>query len=64
EEITDTHFASLLDALPDCEKICTFEPCFSGGFLDDIVVPPGPVVASSACSHNEYSYDLLNEVLI
>ena len=56
EEITDAHFAELLDALPDCEIICTFEPCFSGGFLDDVVVPPGPIVASSACSHDEYSW--------
>jgi hypothetical protein len=56
EELTDAHFASLLDALPDCEIICTFEPCFSGGFLDDIVVPPGPIVASSACRHDEYSW--------
>ena len=56
EELTDAHFASLLDILPDCEIICTFEPCFSGGFLDNVVVPPGPVVASSACRHDEYSY--------
>jgi hypothetical protein len=56
EELTDAHFASLLDALPDCEIVCTFEPCFSGGFLDDVVVPPGPIVASSACRHDEYSW--------
>ena len=56
EELTDYHFASLLDALPGCEVICTFEPCFSGGFLDDVVVPDGPVVASSACRHDEYSW--------
>jgi len=56
EELTDAHFAELLAALPECEVICTFEPCFSGGFLDNVVVPPGPVVASSACSHDEYSY--------
>lgn len=56
EELTDAHFASLLEALPECEIICTFEPCFSGGFLDNVVVPPGPVVASSACRHDEYSW--------
>lgn len=60
EELTDAYFAELLDALPDCEIICTFEPCFSGGFLDDVVVPPGPVVASSACRHDEYSYAMSN----
>ena len=60
EELLDSHFAELLDALPDCEIICTFEPCFSGGFLDDIVVPPGPIVASSACSHEEYSWAMQN----
>jgi len=60
EELTDAHFAELLDALPDCEIICTFEPCFSGGFLDDVVVPPGPIVASSACRHDEYSWAMDN----
>ena len=56
EELTDAHFAELLAALPECEIVCTFEPCFSGGFLDDVVVPPGPIVASSACRHDEYSW--------
>ncbi len=56
EELTDAHFASLLDALPDCEIICTFEPCYSGGFLDDTVVPPGPRVASSACRYDQVSW--------
>jgi hypothetical protein len=56
EELTDAHFAELLDVFPDCEIICTFEPCFSGGFLDNVVVPPGPIIASSACAYNEYSY--------
>jgi hypothetical protein len=60
EELTDAHFAELLETLPDCEIICTFEPCFSGGFLDDIVVPPGPIVASSACRHDEYSWAMNN----
>ena len=60
EELTDAHFAELLEALPDSEIICTFEPCFSGGFLDDVVVPPGPIVASSACSHDEYSWAMDN----
>jgi hypothetical protein len=56
EELTDAHFAELLAALPECEKICTLEPCFSGGFLDNIIVPPGPIVGSSACNYNEYSW--------
>ena len=56
EEMTDEHFASLLAALPQCEIICTLEPCFSGGFLDNIVVAPGPIIASSACRHDEYSW--------
>jgi hypothetical protein len=56
EELTDDHFASLLAAFPECEKICTFEPCFSGGFLDDVVVEPGPIVASSACRYDESSW--------
>jgi hypothetical protein len=60
EELTDAHFASLLAALPYCEIICTFEQCYSGGFLDDVVIPPGPVVASSACRHDEYSWAMGN----
>ncbi|HDH57040.1 MAG TPA: T9SS type A sorting domain-containing protein [Bacteroidetes bacterium] len=56
QELTDAHFASLLELLPDCEIVCTFEPCYSGGFLDDVVVPPGPRVASSACDYNQVSY--------
>ena len=60
EELTDAHFATLLAGLPECEIICTFEQCYSGGFLDDVVVPPGPIVASSACRHDEYSYAMNN----
>jgi hypothetical protein len=60
EELLDSHFAELLAALPECEIVCTFEPCYSGGFLDDVVVPPGPVVASSACSHDELSWAMQN----
>ena len=56
EELTDAHFAELLAAIPAAEIICTLEPCFSGGFLDNIVVPPGPIVASSACRYDEYSW--------
>jgi hypothetical protein len=56
EELTDDHFKALLDNLPPCEIICTFEPCYSGGFLDDIVVSPGPIVASSACRYDELSW--------
>ena len=60
EELTDAHFADLLADIPASEIICTFEPCFSGGFMDDVVVPPGPVVASSSCSHDEYSWAMGN----
>ena len=56
EVLTDAHFAELLAAIPASEIICTLEPCYSGGFLDDIVVPPGPIVASSACRHDESSW--------
>ena len=56
EELTDAHFAELLAAVPTAEKICTFEPCFSGGFLDNIIGEPGPIVASSACRYDEYSW--------
>ena len=56
EELTDAHFAELLAAIPAAEIICTLEPCFSGGFLDNIVVPPGPIVGSSACRYDEYSW--------
>lgn len=60
EELTDAHFASLISNFPNCEIICTFEQCYSGGFLDDVVVPPGPIVASSACMHNQFSYAMGN----
>jgi hypothetical protein len=60
EELTDYHFAELLNNLPDCEIVCTFEPCFSGGFLNDVVVPPGPRIASSACRYDENSYAMDN----
>jgi hypothetical protein len=61
ETLTDAHFASLLAAFPvDCEIICTLEPCFSGGFLDNVVVPPGPIVASSACRYDESSWAMNN----
>ncbi|MCX6660981.1 MAG: hypothetical protein NTY91_00345 [Euryarchaeota archaeon] len=56
EELTDAHFAELLGAIPAAEKICTLEPCFSGGFLDNIIGEPGPIVASSACRYDEYSW--------
>ena len=60
EELTDAHFASLLADIPATEIICTFEPCFSGGFMDDVVVSPGPIVASSSCRHDEYSWAMGN----
>jgi len=57
EELTDAHFEELLAQFPEgCEILCTLEPCFSGGFLDNIVIPPGPVIGSSACRYDEYSW--------
>ena len=56
EQLTDEHFAELLDALPQCEIIFTLEPCYSGGFLDNGVVPPGPRVGSSACRYDQVSW--------
>jgi hypothetical protein len=60
EELEDNHFADLLADISASEIVCTFEPCFSGGFLDDVVVPPGPIVASTACRHDEYSWAMGN----
>jgi hypothetical protein len=61
EILTDAHFASLLAALPtEVTIVCTFEPCYSGGFLDNVVTVPGPVVASSACAYNQLSYATSN----
>jgi len=57
EALQDYEFASLLALFPEStEKLFTLEPCFSGGFLDDAIVPPGPVVGSSAANYNEYSW--------
>jgi hypothetical protein len=57
EVLHDYHFADLLALFPEgCEKIFTLEPCFSGGFLDDAIVPPGPIVGSSACGYWESSW--------
>jgi len=56
EVLHDYHFAELLALFPECEKIFTLEPCFSGGFLDDAIVPPGRIVGSSACRYDESSW--------
>jgi len=55
EELSDAHFATLLDALPQCDMVFTLEPCYSGGFLDNITYSDGRV-GSSACRHDEYSW--------
>ncbi len=55
EELTDAYFATMLDALPQCDMIFTLEPCYSGGFLDNITYSDGRV-GSSACRHDEYSW--------
>ncbi len=60
ERLTDAHFAELLDSLSVIEIVCTLEPCYSGGFLDDVIVPPGPIAASSSCRHNELSWATSN----
>jgi hypothetical protein len=61
ESLTDTHFAQLLDNLPEgITIVCTLEPCNSGGFLDNIIVPPGPIVATSACAYYQLSYGTSN----
>ena len=57
EILTDAHFAQLISALPQGLTIAfTLEPCYSGGFLDNLIVPPGPIVGSSACAYNELSW--------
>jgi hypothetical protein len=56
QAMTDAHFASLLGALPQCTIVGTFEPCYSGGFLDNMIVPPGPRVGSSACRYDQLSW--------
>ncbi len=57
EVLHDSHFAELLALFPEgCEKIFTLEPCFSGGFLDNAIVPPGPIVGSTAARYDEYSW--------
>jgi hypothetical protein len=57
EVLHDYHFAELLALFPEgCEKIFTLEPCFSGGFLDNAIVPPGPIVGSTAARYDEYSW--------
>jgi hypothetical protein len=56
EVLHDYHFAELLALFPECEKIFTLEPCFSGGFLDDAIVPPGRIIGSTAARYDEYSW--------
>jgi hypothetical protein len=58
EEMTDAHFAQLVDALPAGVIVTyTLEPCNSGGFMDNLIVPSfAPIVGSSACSYSESSW--------
>ncbi len=59
EVLHDYHFAELLALFPEgCEKMFTMEQCYSGGFLDDAIVPPGSIVGSTACRYDEYSYGM------
>ncbi len=56
--ITDAAFAALLEPIQCREIILTLEPCFSGGFVDDIIGMNSEVsrVISTACRYDESSY--------
>ncbi len=54
EEMRDDQMAALVSTLPCETVICTFEQCFSGGMLDDLV-GEGRVISTGA-SYTEYSW--------
>lgn len=54
ENMDDTVFAAMVDALPDCPIITTMEQCYSGGFEDDLTA--NNRVFSSAAAYNEVSW--------
>jgi hypothetical protein len=58
EEIWDYEFAALLEPIQCREMIITMEPCFSGGFVDDIINMNSdvPRVISTAANDHEYSW--------
>jgi len=54
EEMRDDQMATYVNMMP-CETIvCTFEQCFSGGMLDDLVAD-GRIIATAA-RYDEYSW--------
>ncbi|MBQ6338138.1 MAG: hypothetical protein IJI36_03240 [Kiritimatiellae bacterium] len=54
EQITDKELASWTRGFA-CPVAFAIEPCYSGGFIDDLVATPNRVVAT-ACNHYEQSY--------
>ncbi|MBN1879864.1 caspase family protein [bacterium] len=58
EEIWDYEFAALLEPIQCREMILTLEPCFSGGFVNDVIDMNStvPRVISTAANDHEYSW--------
>jgi len=58
EEIWDYEFAALVEPIQCREMIFTLEPCFSGGFVNDIINMNStvPRVISTAANDHEYSW--------
>lgn len=56
EEMSDSHFENLVDALPECCMVFTMEQCYSGGFEDNLVGTRQNRIFSSACAYNELSW--------
>lgn len=58
EEIWDYEFAALLEPIQCREMIITMEPCFSGGFVNDIIDMNSdvPRVIMTAANDHEYSW--------
>jgi len=58
EEIWDYDFADLLEPIQCREMILTLEPCFSGGFVNDIIDMSStvPRIISTAANDHEYSW--------
>lgn len=58
EEIWDYEFADLLEPIQCREMFLTLEPCFSGGFVNDVIDMNStvPRVISTAANDHEYSW--------
>ena len=54
EHVTDAELASWTQGF-SCPVAFVLEPCYSGGFIDDLVATPNRIVAT-ACNHYEQSY--------